>query len=871
MNQVFDKLKEYIDIKILELDDSLKDLFDSYNLEELVPYLPQILTVSDNITDVITVANGIYSVANCSRNMNYIKFAPQAASQAEYAADRALASASDALVFRDNAYNWSQAPENLPVDDGEHQGYSSYHWARKAQEVVEADTYYLRDGSQPITGDFAGGGFKITNIADGVQTTDGASLGQVSNMVDNIDKGDIGLGNVPDLDTTDAVNHVGTTDNPHSVTKAQVGLDFVINTGSGTIFLADDGTYKAAAGDMLKSVYDTNDSGIVDNSEQLGGNDPGYYAAATDLSGHIGNVSNPHTVTKAQVGLGSADDTSDLDKPISTATQAALDGKSDSGHTHDDIYYQETEFIDQTTGTPDAGKPIVLNTSGMIDASMVPIDSGWTNQGQFTPADGAEYPDTTGLPSGSFWSVIGVDATNGYTFVGGDLAGQVVNNGNLMVWAGGSWSIKVSELNPFEYYKLDGTHAITAPFAGGGQQFKNAIDGTDNSDLTTLSQLNTGLGTKADVSHDHVVADITDFDAEVSGNADVSANTSARHTHANSTVLDIITDAGAGDVFLADDGTYKGVPGGISSFTGLSDTPADYTGSAGMAVFVNAGEDALEFASIGGGGDMLKSVYDTDDSGIVDNAELLTGLAPAALPISTATQTALDAKEDDLGLGTAGQVLTTNAAADGTEWTTISTGSGDMLKSVYDTDDSGIVDDAEMLGTQPPSYYAVASDLTAHTGNTANPHTVTKDQVGLGFVVNTGTGNKYLADNGNYYEMIVDWGTITGDITAQTDLQDALALKADHNGVTLSSGGDGTQYLANDGAYKTVVPNIQWGQITGSLANQIDLQEELDSRPYSDPALVPETSSAVANMVTMTQADYDLLTPDPATLYIIVG
>lgn len=44
------------------------------------------------------------------------------------------------------------------------------------------------------------------------------------------------------------------------------------------------------------------------------------------LTGHTGNTSNPHGVTKAQVGLGNADDTSDANKPISTATQAALGG-----------------------------------------------------------------------------------------------------------------------------------------------------------------------------------------------------------------------------------------------------------------------------------------------------------------------------------------------------------------------------------------------------------------------------------------------------------------------------------------------------------------------------------------------------------------
>ncbi|MCI5119471.1 MAG: hypothetical protein D3913_16345, partial [Candidatus Electrothrix sp. LOE1_4_5] len=39
---------------------------------------------------------------------------------------------------------------------------------------------------------------------------------------------------------------------------------------------------------------------------------------------------NPHAVTKADVGLGDAENTSDLAKPISTATQTALDLKEDA-------------------------------------------------------------------------------------------------------------------------------------------------------------------------------------------------------------------------------------------------------------------------------------------------------------------------------------------------------------------------------------------------------------------------------------------------------------------------------------------------------------------------------------------------------------
>ena len=43
-----------------------------------------------------------------------------------------------------------------------------------------------------------------------------------------------------------------------------------------------------------------------------------------DLISHKNNETNPHKVTKSQVGLGNVDNTSDLNKPISTATQDAL-------------------------------------------------------------------------------------------------------------------------------------------------------------------------------------------------------------------------------------------------------------------------------------------------------------------------------------------------------------------------------------------------------------------------------------------------------------------------------------------------------------------------------------------------------------------
>lgn len=47
------------------------------------------------------------------------------------------------------------------------------------------------------------------------------------------------------------------------------------------------------------------------------------------INNHKSDTSNPHNVTPAQIGLGNVDNTSDLDKPISTAVQQAIDNKAD--------------------------------------------------------------------------------------------------------------------------------------------------------------------------------------------------------------------------------------------------------------------------------------------------------------------------------------------------------------------------------------------------------------------------------------------------------------------------------------------------------------------------------------------------------------
>lgn len=56
-------------------------------------------------------------------------------------------------------------------------------------------------------------------------------------------------------------------------------------------------------------------------------------ALETKVNNHIANKSNPHTVTKTQVGLGNVNNTSDADKPISTAQATAIADAKAAGTT----------------------------------------------------------------------------------------------------------------------------------------------------------------------------------------------------------------------------------------------------------------------------------------------------------------------------------------------------------------------------------------------------------------------------------------------------------------------------------------------------------------------------------------------------------
>ena len=132
----------------------------------------------------------------------------------------------------------------------------------------------------------------------------------------------------------------------------------------------------------------------------------------------------------------------------------------------------------------------------------------------------------------------------------------------------------------------------------------------------------------------------------------------------------------------------KGEPGqkGDTGATGPQGVSGVYVGSGDMPDGYDIQIDPSGTFTPVGTGDMAKSVYDTDNNGIVDNAEKLEGHAASYFAQATHSHAITDVN----GL---------QAALNAT---------GDMKKSVYDADGDGVVDNAKKLDGRTLAQFAPA-------------------------------------------------------------------------------------------------------------------------------------------------------------------
>ena len=181
----------------------------------------------------------------------------------------------------------------------------------------------------------------------------------------------------------------------------------------------------------------------------------------------------------------------------------------------------------------------------------------------------------------------------------------------------------------------------------------------DKATTYTKTEVDTALAGKANTVHTHVASDVTDFNSSVSSNSDVSANTTARHTHANKPILDATTASfttasetklsgiaagatqNASDAALRDRSTHTGTQP-ISTVAGLQ-TALDGKATAAQGALADTALQSETDPTVPAWAKQpTKPSYTKTEVGL-DNVD---NTSDADKPVSTAQQTALGGKAD---------------------------------------------------------------------------------------------------------------------------------------------------------------------------------------------------------------------------------
>lgn len=104
------------------------------------------------------------------------------------------------------------------------------------------------------------------------------------------------------------------------LTRVEAYLNEIVENGGGSVY------DKLEAGTNI-NIEETSDGKAKISATGEVSSEDTY--AREQIANHIADKDNPHEVSAADVGLGNCDNTSDLNKPISTATQTALNLKAD--------------------------------------------------------------------------------------------------------------------------------------------------------------------------------------------------------------------------------------------------------------------------------------------------------------------------------------------------------------------------------------------------------------------------------------------------------------------------------------------------------------------------------------------------------------
>lgn len=247
--------------------------------------------------------------------------------------------------------------------------YDGYDWIKLDQDSIAED--YLKLRNKPTLNGVVIEGNKTSEDYN-IPTPESVELvlNDFRNEINNIDEK---VSNVSTkLDNYIEANEGNIEDIKQDIVNIQESLELILGESASEVidkfneilsFLEgydDSQTLKGVISDLEQMINDAEDDISLLEKE-----------IKAALDSHINDYNNPHQVTKEQVGLDQVDNTSDLNKPISTLTQQALDYEA---NLRDEMDTELMNRINVLQGEIDsAGKKIVTdiiditqnNTSGV--------------------------------------------------------------------------------------------------------------------------------------------------------------------------------------------------------------------------------------------------------------------------------------------------------------------------------------------------------------------------------------------------------------------------------------------------------------------------------------------------------------------------
>ena len=222
--------------------------------------------------------------------------------------------------------------------------------ATSTNKLVDAEFLASELAKKQDTGDYATK-TDVNNLADDLATVtnqvgeQGEAINGLNSVVTNLsnnkaDKSDSLFGyGITDAYTKEEVNGLVSSAFHYKGSKASVlELPEEGNIIGDVWNVLDTGANYAWTGTEWDKLSETVDLSGYYTKDEVNNN----FSTKSDVNAHIANTKNPHNVTKSQIGLGNVDNTADVDKPISTLQQSALDLKADKSDT-----YTKTEVDNQ--------------------------------------------------------------------------------------------------------------------------------------------------------------------------------------------------------------------------------------------------------------------------------------------------------------------------------------------------------------------------------------------------------------------------------------------------------------------------------------------------------------------------------------------